>query len=38
VLRSNRSFKEIRSTGHPLDHPVTFAQGAYLKAVFARVG
>jgi 23S rRNA (cytosine1962-C5)-methyltransferase len=27
----------IRETGHPVDHPVTFAQGAYLKAMFARV-
>lgn len=24
-------------TGHPVDHPVGFAEGAYLKAVFARV-
>jgi len=28
---------EIRHTGHPLDHPVGFPQGAYLKALFARV-
>jgi len=28
---------QLRCTGHPLDHPVGFAQGAYLKAVFARV-
>jgi len=28
---------QMRCTGHPLDHPVGFAQGAYLKAVFARV-
>jgi 23S rRNA (cytosine1962-C5)-methyltransferase len=26
-----------RRTGHPVDHPVTFDEGAYLKAVFARV-
>jgi 23S rRNA (cytosine1962-C5)-methyltransferase len=25
-------------TGHPLDHPIGFEHGAYLKAVFARVG
>jgi 23S rRNA (cytosine1962-C5)-methyltransferase len=28
---------EAVRTAHPLDHPVGFAQGAYLKAVFARV-
>lgn len=28
---------EIRRTGHPADHPIGFEQGAYLKAVFARV-
>ena len=37
VLRNGRGYKELRNTGHPLDHPVTFAQGGYLKAVFARV-
>jgi 23S rRNA (cytosine1962-C5)-methyltransferase len=37
VLRAGRDFKELRRTGHPLDHPVTFPQGAYLKATFARV-
>ncbi|MCU1361386.1 MAG: hypothetical protein JWN99_2675 [Ilumatobacteraceae bacterium] len=26
---------EIRRTGHPIDHPVGFPEGAYLKAVFA---
>ena len=26
----------VRQTGQPIDHPVGFAQGAYLKAVFAR--
>ena len=29
--------EEIRHTGHPVDHPVGFPQGAYLKALFARV-
>lgn len=28
---------EIERTGHPLDHPVGFPQGGYLKAVLARV-
>ena len=27
----------IRRTAHPLDHPIGFPEGAYLKAVFARV-
>jgi hypothetical protein len=27
----------MRRTFHPLDHPITFPQGAYLKALFARV-
>jgi 23S rRNA (cytosine1962-C5)-methyltransferase len=27
---------ELRRTGHAADHPVTFAEGAYLKALFAR--
>lgn len=32
------AFRELRHTGHPLDHPVGFEQGAYLKAVIATVG
>ena len=27
---------EVRRTGHAADHPVTFAEGSYLKALFAR--
>jgi 23S rRNA (cytosine1962-C5)-methyltransferase len=26
---------ELRRTGHPLDHPVGFEHGAYLKAIYA---
>jgi 23S rRNA (cytosine1962-C5)-methyltransferase len=29
---------ELHRTGHPVDHPVGFPEGAYLKALFARVG
>jgi 23S rRNA (cytosine1962-C5)-methyltransferase len=29
--------QEIARTFHPLDHPVAFAQGAYLKALYSRV-
>ena len=28
---------DVRRTGHGIDHPVTFAEGAYLKALFATV-
>ena len=35
--RAGFDLRVVRQTGHPVDHPVTFAQGAYLKAVFARV-
>ncbi|HEX4982665.1 MAG TPA: class I SAM-dependent rRNA methyltransferase [Ilumatobacteraceae bacterium] len=28
---------EIRRTGHPLDHPIAFEHGAYLKTLYARV-
>ncbi len=27
---------EVARTGHPLDHPIGFPEGAYLKAIFAR--
>jgi 23S rRNA (cytosine1962-C5)-methyltransferase len=29
--------EERRRTGHPIDHPIGFPQGAYLKALVARV-
>lgn len=34
--RSRRNFRHIENYGHPLDHPVSFAEGRYLKAIFAR--
>jgi 23S rRNA (cytosine1962-C5)-methyltransferase len=37
AARLDRPLHELRRTGHPIDHPVGFAQGAYLKAVFAIV-
>jgi 23S rRNA (cytosine1962-C5)-methyltransferase len=38
VIRdSERSIREITRTGHPLDHPVAFAEGAYLKCLFAEI-
>lgn len=38
VRASGRSIQEIAQTGHPLDHPVGFAEGAYLKCLFAEIG
>ena len=35
--RAGRPLDELRRTGHAVDHPVTFTEGAYLKAVFAVV-
>lgn len=32
---AGRPLRELRRTGHAVDHPVGFAQGEYLKAVFA---
>jgi 23S rRNA (cytosine1962-C5)-methyltransferase len=34
--RAGRPLQEIARTGHALDHPVTFREGAYLKCLFAR--
>ena len=35
--RTGRRLHEIRRTGHPVDHPIGFEYGGYLKALFARV-
>jgi 23S rRNA (cytosine1962-C5)-methyltransferase len=35
--RSGRDATELRRTGQPVDHPVGFEQGRYLKAVLLRV-
>lgn len=35
--RAGRPLRELERTGHPLDHPVTFDEGAYLKCLFAAV-
>ncbi len=37
AARAGRPLVELRRTGHAVDHPVSFPEGAYLKAVFARV-
>jgi 23S rRNA (cytosine1962-C5)-methyltransferase len=33
---SGRSFVEIETTGHPPDHPATFAEANYLKCIFLK--
>ena len=32
---AGRTLREIARTGHPLDHPIGFPEGAYLKCLFA---
>jgi 23S rRNA (cytosine1962-C5)-methyltransferase len=34
---AKRPLQEIERTGHALDHPIGFKQGAYMKCLFARV-
>ena len=36
ALQARRPLEEVERTGHPVDHPVTFPEGAYLKCLFAR--
>jgi 23S rRNA (cytosine1962-C5)-methyltransferase len=33
---SGRSFIEIETTGHPPDHPATFAEAQYLKSIYLK--
>ena len=35
AAQAGRPLREIERTGHPLDHPVSFREGAYLKCLFA---
>jgi 23S rRNA (cytosine1962-C5)-methyltransferase len=35
AARAGRPLREIERTGHPLDHPIGFPEGAYLKCLFA---
>ena len=35
---SGRELEVVALTGHAVDHPVTFREGEYLKAVFVRLG
>ena len=36
VSGSGRKFDELCTTGHPADHPATFKEAEYLKAIFLR--
>ncbi len=36
--RAGRVLHAFDHTGHPIDHPVGFAEGAYLKCLYAEVG
>ena len=35
--QAGHPLRELRRTGHALDHPITFPEGAYLKCLFASV-
>jgi 23S rRNA (cytosine1962-C5)-methyltransferase len=35
--RAGRSLHLLEQTAHPLDHPIGFAEGAYLKCIFATI-
>jgi 23S rRNA (cytosine1962-C5)-methyltransferase len=35
AVKGGRPLQEIERTGHPLDHPIGFPEGAYLKCLFA---
>lgn len=36
IRATGRSYQKILKTGHPPDHPVTFKEGAYLKAIYCQ--
>jgi len=36
INKSNKSINIIEETGHGIDHPVTFKEGRYLKALFIK--
>jgi 23S rRNA (cytosine1962-C5)-methyltransferase len=35
AVQAGRPLRELERTGHPIDHPVSFKEGAYLKCLFA---
>jgi 23S rRNA (cytosine1962-C5)-methyltransferase len=38
AVNKGRPLTEIERTGHGIDHPIGFQEGAYLKCLFARIG
>ena len=36
--QSGRAFTRLQTTGHPPDHPATFAEANYLKCIYLRFG
>lgn len=36
IRATGRRYQKLEKTGHPMDHPVTFKEGAYLKAVYCQ--
>lgn len=36
IRATGRSYQKLLKTGHPLDHPVTFKEGSYLKAIYCQ--
>jgi 23S rRNA (cytosine1962-C5)-methyltransferase len=36
AVRSKRRFDELRTTGHPPDHPASFKEAGYLKAIYLK--
>jgi 23S rRNA (cytosine1962-C5)-methyltransferase len=37
IKSAGKTYNYIQKTGHAVDHPVTFREGAYLKAVFCEI-
>lgn len=38
VAESGRTMRILEQTGHAVDHPIGFPEGAYLKCIFADIG
>ncbi|MEL6276933.1 MAG: class I SAM-dependent rRNA methyltransferase, partial [Bacteroidota bacterium] len=34
LASSGRSYREMETTQHDIDHPVTFPEGSYLKSIY----
>jgi 23S rRNA (cytosine1962-C5)-methyltransferase len=37
IKTAGKSYEELMRTGHAIDHPVSFKEGAYLKSIFCRI-